>query len=92
MLARSALTRARTFFFSVLAVLVRFSYSGMSRFLSRGKLETNVQFPIDPLNLSDHAIAEGVEPPIYQLYAISNHFGGMGGGVSRTHCSAAIRS
>ena len=35
------------------------------------------------LNLSDYALnTEDPDEPIYDLFAVSNHFGGMGGG----HC------
>ncbi|XVF76057.1 hypothetical protein PTKIN_Ptkin13bG0235800 [Pterospermum kingtungense] len=57
--------------------LKRFSYS---RFF-KNKLETYVDFPIHDLNLSNYiSHIDGQSSNRYQLYAISNHYGGMGGG------------
>ncbi|KAK3408317.1 ubiquitin carboxyl-terminal hydrolase 8 [Eucalyptus grandis] len=57
--------------------LKRFSYS---RF-SKNKLETYVDFPIDNLDLSAYiAWKNGQSSCRYMLYAVSNHYGSMGGG------------
>ncbi|KAJ0084359.1 hypothetical protein Patl1_30249 [Pistacia atlantica] len=57
--------------------LKRFSYS---RFL-KNKLETYVDFPIDNLDLSTYvAHKNGKLSNQYMLYAVSNHYGSMGGG------------
>ncbi|XVE75847.1 hypothetical protein DITRI_Ditri12bG0124200 [Diplodiscus trichospermus] len=57
--------------------LKRFSYS---RFF-KNKLETFVDFPIHDLNLSNYiSHIDGQLSHFYQLYAVSNHYGGMGGG------------
>uniref|UniRef100_A0A7N0VJ31 Ubiquitin carboxyl-terminal hydrolase n=1 Tax=Kalanchoe fedtschenkoi TaxID=63787 RepID=A0A7N0VJ31_KALFE len=57
--------------------LKRFSYS---RF-TKNKLETYVDFPVDNLDLSNHiAYTNGGISTRYMLYAISNHYGSMGGG------------
>lgn len=61
--------------------LKRFSYS---RFL-KNKLDTFVNFPIHNLDLSKyvkHKAADGsaAESTLYELYAVSNHYGGLGGG------------
>lgn len=57
--------------------LKRFSYS---RF-SKNKLETYVDFPIDNLDLSTHvAHLNDKLSNRYMLYAVSNHYGSMGGG------------
>ncbi|OMO68655.1 Peptidase C19, ubiquitin carboxyl-terminal hydrolase 2 [Corchorus olitorius] len=57
--------------------LKRFSYS---RFI-KNKLETYVDFPIHDFNLSNYISHIDIQLPYcYQLYAISNHYGGMGGG------------
>ncbi|EOY33223.1 hypothetical protein QUC31_019057 [Theobroma cacao] len=57
--------------------LKRFSYS---RFL-KNKLETFVDFPIDDLDLSNYiAYRNGELSNRYMLYAVSNHYGSMGGG------------
>lgn len=57
--------------------LKRFSYS---RFL-KNKLETFVNFPVHDLDLATY-VASTSEPQgyVYELYAISNHYGSMGGG------------
>uniref|UniRef100_A0A1J3EWG4 Ubiquitin carboxyl-terminal hydrolase n=1 Tax=Noccaea caerulescens TaxID=107243 RepID=A0A1J3EWG4_NOCCA len=57
--------------------LKRFSYS---RFM-KNKLEAYVDFPIDGLDLSSYISYKNGETTYrYMLYAISNHYGGMGGG------------
>ncbi|KAM6595750.1 hypothetical protein CsatA_006274 [Cannabis sativa] len=57
--------------------LKRFQYS---RF-SKNKLETYVDFPIDDLDLSTYiGHQNGQLCNRYMLYAVSNHFGSMGGG------------
>lgn len=57
--------------------LKRFSYS---RF-SKNKLETYVDFPIDNFELSPYiAQRNGQSCNSYMLYAVSNHYGSMGGG------------
>ncbi|KAH9616498.1 hypothetical protein KSS87_021657 [Heliosperma pusillum] len=57
--------------------LKRFSYS---RFL-KNKLETFVDFPIDKLDLAGflaHKNSQHLD--CYRLFAVSNHYGGLGGG------------
>ncbi|XP_043715927.1 ubiquitin carboxyl-terminal hydrolase 9-like isoform X2 [Telopea speciosissima] len=58
--------------------LKRFSYS---RYL-KNKLDTLVNFPIYNLDLSKYVKSKGAGPQahVYELYAISNHYGGLGGG------------
>jgi ubiquitin C-terminal hydrolase len=70
--------------------LKRFSFSNIhsSRFVSRGKLDTLVSFPIDNLDMRAYAIdGSPSECANYQLYAISNHMGGMGGGHYIAHAT-----
>ncbi|KAE8720254.1 Ubiquitin carboxyl-terminal hydrolase 5 [Hibiscus syriacus] len=56
----------------------RFSYN---RFL-KDKLETYVDFPIDDLELSNYiGYKNGDLSNRYTLYAVSNHYGSMGGGL-----------
>jgi hypothetical protein len=101
--------------------LKRFSYSRHSR----DKIGTNVDFPLEGLDLRDHvpppeqeappeafaaaapapvppvSAAGGAapaaqrpppaplppqQPPVYDLYAVSNHFGGLGGGHYTAFC------
>ncbi|CAN0847659.1 Ubiquitin carboxyl-terminal hydrolase 8 [Linum grandiflorum] len=57
--------------------LKRFSYNQYFK----NKLETYVDFPIDDLDLSNYiSYDDGNHSSGYALYAISNHYGGMGGG------------
>ncbi|XP_010520472.1 PREDICTED: ubiquitin carboxyl-terminal hydrolase 8-like [Tarenaya hassleriana] len=57
--------------------LKRFSYS---RFM-KNKLDTYVDFPVDDLDLSNYiSYKNGRTTYRYTLYAISNHYGSMGGG------------
>lgn len=57
--------------------LKRFSYK--NRYW-REKLETFVDYPIHDFDLS--SIAQGPQevPPVYELFAVSNHYGSLGGG------------
>jgi ubiquitin C-terminal hydrolase len=56
--------------------LKRFSYS---RYL-KNKLDTFVNFPIRNLDLSKYVKSKDGPSHMYELYAISNHYGGLGGG------------
>ncbi|KAK1694163.1 hypothetical protein QYE76_010860 [Lolium multiflorum] len=58
--------------------LKRFSYS---RYM-KNKLDTFVNFPIHHLDMSKYAkhTSRGDQPPIYELYSVINHYGGLGGG------------
>ncbi|XP_065855904.1 ubiquitin carboxyl-terminal hydrolase 8-like isoform X2 [Euphorbia lathyris] len=57
--------------------LKRFSYS---RFM-KNKLETYVDFPIEDFDLSNYiSYKDGQSSNRYELYAVSNHYGGMGSG------------
>ena len=69
--------------------LKRFSYRG--RWAWREKLETRVDFPLEGLDLSPWVKGpiEG-NKPVYDLYAVSNHFGGMGGGHYTAFCKNKI--
>lgn len=59
--------------------LKRFHFSSTTH--RRHKLDTQVDFPLNDLDLREMVTHwdEGKEP-IYDLYAVSNHFGGVGGG------------
>ncbi|KZV22450.1 ubiquitin carboxyl-terminal hydrolase 9 [Dorcoceras hygrometricum] len=64
--------------------LKRFSYSRWQK----NKLDTFVNFPIQNLDLSRYVksndASEGSH--VYELYAISNHYGGLGGGHYSAYC------
>ncbi|ELR25343.1 Ubiquitin carboxylterminal hydrolase 15, putative [Acanthamoeba castellanii str. Neff] len=57
--------------------LKRFSYRNK---YWREKLDTFVDFPLDDLDLSPHVLGPVSTPPVYELYAVSNHYGSLGGG------------
>jgi ubiquitin carboxyl-terminal hydrolase 4/11/15 len=70
--------------------LKRFKH-GKSRYQSMGygyssgggKLSTHVDFPIDGLDLKSYILHKSTEDGqhyIYDLFGISNHYGGLGGG------------
>ncbi|CAI0441841.1 unnamed protein product [Linum tenue] len=54
----------------------RFSYSRWFK----NKLDTFVDFPIHDLDLSNYVKKKDGNSCTYELYAISNHYGGLGGG------------
>ncbi|EGC31737.1 hypothetical protein DICPUDRAFT_50006 [Dictyostelium purpureum] len=56
--------------------LKRFSYKKHYR----DKLDTLVKFPIKDLDLSKYVLSKNQPPPIYDLFAVSNHYGSLGGG------------
>ena len=57
--------------------LKRFSAQGRLR----DKLDVHVDFPIEGLDLSTRLAAqEDGKSPIYDLFAVDNHYGGLGGG------------
>lgn len=56
--------------------LKRFSYTSRLR----DKLTTPVDFPLEGLDLSSHLLTEQEVPPVYDLFAVSNHMGSLGGG------------
>ncbi|XP_010542043.1 PREDICTED: ubiquitin carboxyl-terminal hydrolase 9-like isoform X2 [Tarenaya hassleriana] len=56
--------------------LKRFTYS---RYL-KNKIDTFVNFPIHDLDLRKYVKNKDGEAYVYELYAVSNHYGGLGGG------------
>uniref|UniRef100_A0A8D2LAP8 Ubiquitin carboxyl-terminal hydrolase n=1 Tax=Varanus komodoensis TaxID=61221 RepID=A0A8D2LAP8_VARKO len=56
--------------------LKRFSYNRYWR----DKLDTVVEFPIRDLNMSEFVCDPAASPYVYDLIAVSNHYGGMGVG------------
>uniref|UniRef100_A0A6Q2ZJR6 Ubiquitin carboxyl-terminal hydrolase n=1 Tax=Esox lucius TaxID=8010 RepID=A0A6Q2ZJR6_ESOLU len=56
--------------------LKRFSYNRCWR----DKLDTVVDFPVRDLNMSEFVCDPKACPYVYDLIAVSNHYGGMGGG------------
>ena len=47
----------------------------------KNKLDTFVNFPIHDLNMSKYVklTSRGDQHPMYELYAVINHYGGLGG-------------
>merc|ERR1712062_686890 len=56
--------------------LKRFSYTQYNR----EKITSLVDFPLTDLNLSEYCVNEEMKDADYDLYAVSNHMGGLGGG------------
>jgi len=52
-----------------------FYFSGGS-----SKITTLIDFPIEGLDLTKYTLGKYDEPPIYDLFAITNHYGSLGGG------------
>ena len=64
--------------------LKRFSYSKYSR----DKITTAVHFPLVGLDLNEHTVNPEHQGDLYDLFAVSNHMGGLGGG----HYNAYVRN
>ncbi|GBG33620.1 Ubiquitin carboxyl-terminal hydrolase, putative [Hondaea fermentalgiana] len=70
----------------ILVVHLKRFYYERSRYvrswIDREKINDLVDFPMEGLDLTDfvRGYKEGDPAPIYDLYAVSNHIGGMGGG------------
>jgi ubiquitin carboxyl-terminal hydrolase 4/11/15 len=67
--------------------LKRFSNSG-TRWSQSTKVDTMVDFPVQGLDLNRYVLHNDKNPEdlIYDLYAVSNHFGGTGGGHCMYYC------
>jgi ubiquitin carboxyl-terminal hydrolase 4/11/15 len=61
--------------------LKRFSASG--RYGNRSKLDDFVDAPLTGLDMAPMITGSNTGNQIYDLFAVSNHFGGLGGG----HCN-----
>eukprot|EP00727_Mastigamoeba_balamuthi_P005759 m51a1_g1802 putative ubiquitin carboxyl-terminal hydrolase 15 isoform x2 (1168) ;mRNA; f:447414-451210 len=46
----------------------------------RDKLDTEVKFPLEGLDLSTRVLCPHDKPLVYDLFAVSNHYGSLGGG------------
>jgi len=46
----------------------------------RERLDNLIDFPLDNFDITEYVIGPKPSPPIYDLFAVSNHFGSMGGG------------
>mmetsp|Transcript_18398 Transcript_18398/g.33091 ORF Transcript_18398/g.33091 Transcript_18398/m.33091 type:complete len:952 (-) Transcript_18398:22-2877(-) len=61
--------------------LKRFKHSG--GFLK--KLDTLIRFPVNDLDMTDYLVGPKA-PAVYDLFAVSNHSGGIGGGHYTAYC------
>jgi ubiquitin carboxyl-terminal hydrolase 4/11/15 len=52
------------------------------------KLETVVQFPVEGLDMEEYLVGPKT-PALYDLFAVSNHSGGIGGGHYTAYCRQA---
>jgi hypothetical protein len=77
----------------IIVHLKRFKYSGLrtsywGASAVRDKISELVDFPIEGLDLSPYVMGKQPGPHIYDLYAVSEHSGGLGGG----HYTATARN
>lgn len=70
--------------------LKRFSYS---RSIKHNKLETFVNFPIHDFDLTNY-VANNITSrrQLYELYALTNHYGGMGSGHYTAHIKVSEKA
>jgi ubiquitin C-terminal hydrolase len=59
-----------------------------NRYFHTEKISTLVDFPLENLDMSDFVLSSSDKKPMYDLYAISNHYGGLGGG----HYTAYVKN
>ncbi|XP_052387271.1 ubiquitin carboxyl-terminal hydrolase 8-like isoform X10 [Carassius gibelio] len=71
----------------LLVHLKRFKYDGRWR----EKLQTLVDFPLDNLDLSQYVIGPKHNLKKYNLYAVSNHYGGLDGGHYTAYCKNPLK-
>ncbi|KAM9480952.1 ubiquitin carboxyl-terminal hydrolase 8 isoform 1-T5 [Clarias gariepinus] len=71
----------------LLVHLKRFSYEGQWK----QKLQTSVDFPLENLDLSQYVIGPKTGLKRYNLFGVSNHYGGLDGGHYTAYCRNAIR-
>jgi len=68
--------------------LKRFKNSSGVYYMSSGasKISKFVDFPIEGLNLNNYILGKKDQNMIYDLYAVSNHYGGLSGGHYTAYC------
>ncbi|XP_075753267.1 ubiquitin carboxyl-terminal hydrolase 8 isoform X3 [Pelodiscus sinensis] len=71
----------------LLVHLKRFSYDGRWK----QKLQTSVDFPLESLDLSQYVIGLKSNLKRYNLFSVSNHYGGLDGGHYTAYCRNAIK-
>jgi len=64
-----------------------------SFFFSGGssKITTLVDFPLEGLDLSKYTLGKWEEPPIYDLFAVTNHYGSLGGGHYTAYAKSPLK-
>ncbi|XP_059495230.1 ubiquitin carboxyl-terminal hydrolase 8 isoform X1 [Stegostoma tigrinum] len=67
--------------------LKRFSYEGRWK----QKLQTNVDFPLENLDFFSYIIGPRNNVKRYNLFAVSNHYGGLDGGHYTAYCKNAVK-
>ncbi|XP_068131483.1 ubiquitin carboxyl-terminal hydrolase 8 [Hyperolius riggenbachi] len=70
----------------LLVHLKRFSYEGRWK----QKLQTHVDFPLEHLDLSPYVIGPKIFKK-YNLFGVSNHYGGLDGGHYTAYCKNALK-
>lgn len=65
----------------LVVMLKRFSYTSTSR----DKIDMQVDFPLVGLDMSPWCRGPQAAPPKYDCFAVSNHYGGLGGGHYTAH-------
>ncbi|KAM5235535.1 ubiquitin carboxyl-terminal hydrolase 8-like [Ctenodactylus gundi] len=71
----------------LLVHLKRFSYDGRWK----QKLQTSVDFPLENLDLAQYVIGPKNNLKRYNLFSVSNHYGGLDGGHYTAYCRNAAR-
>ncbi|XP_070778673.1 ubiquitin carboxyl-terminal hydrolase 8 [Enoplosus armatus] len=71
----------------LLVHLKRFSYEGRWK----QKLQTSVDFPLDSLDLAQYVIGPKQSLKRYNLYGVSNHYGGLDGGHYTGYCKNGVK-
>uniref|UniRef100_A0A8C5HL02 ubiquitinyl hydrolase 1 n=1 Tax=Gouania willdenowi TaxID=441366 RepID=A0A8C5HL02_GOUWI len=70
-------------------VLVHLKRSALGRW--KQKLQTSVDFPLDSLDLCQYVIGPKQSLKKYNLYGVSNHYGGLDGGHYTAYCKNAFK-
>ncbi|XP_034050962.1 ubiquitin carboxyl-terminal hydrolase 8 isoform X3 [Thalassophryne amazonica] len=71
----------------LLVHLKRFSYEGRWK----QKLQTSVDFPLDSLDLAQYVIGPKNNLKRYNLFGVSNHYGGLDGGHYTAYCKNVLK-
>ncbi|XP_053129122.1 ubiquitin carboxyl-terminal hydrolase 8 isoform X2 [Hemicordylus capensis] len=71
----------------LLVHLKRFSYDGRWK----QKLQSSVDFPLESLDLLQYVIGPKSNLKRYNLFAVSNHYGGLDGGHYTAYCKSATK-